>query len=398
MSVEYPMRLELRQRVYLQLASQSRLLTTIIVLLLVGLVAAFVLLVPGDIIPKLKSMPSLVEWLMQTFSRDPVQGVMNLVVLAVATVQIFYMQSAKRMERLVLTHEGIEYRSPLPEIFRFLRPGWSLSWGQIRSIKQRSLPFGRGPQLVVLELDIGLKTVKLYPWRWVDPGTFGPATPWRELRRQQKMTARDIMQEIDESPLVRYITAALPHLEIHFSGAPMDVPFALEKNPASLTIALLFFALVIYAFADGVVLGEETYAGEIPFHWFVMTGVLAAAFAGLWMVRSDVPRLESFTVALLFGAAVGVAAYPAILRVNEFTDTEGLKTYEYILQSDRITLTPVASGPPDLAFPKYADYWIQFESGSKHEFELRYGGLGFYQLDFEPVRRALREYYEKHRK
>ncbi len=398
MSVEYPNRLALRQRVHLQLTSQSRLSKTIILLLLIGLAVAFVWLVPGDIVPKLRDIPSLIEGLMQAFSRNPAQAVMNLVALTLAILQIFYMQSAKRREQLVLTHNGIEYCSPLPEIFRFLRPGWALSWSQIRSVTLSNSPFGRGPQLVVLRLDGGTQTVKLYPWRWVDPERFEPITPWRDLRRQQKMTSLEIVQEIDESPLLRYIAAALPHLEIARTGEPGDVSFALEKNPASLTVAVLFFALVIYAFADGIVIGEETYAGDIPFQWFIITGVLAAAFAVLWMVRSGVPKLESFTVALLFGGAVGVAAYPAVLRLNAFTDVDGLQTYEYVLQSDFVTLTSVAPGPPDLSFPGYGDYWKQYEPGSKHTFELRYGGLAFYQLNLEPVRKEFRKYYTEHRK
>lgn len=398
MPIEYPDRLELRQRVHLQLASQSRILKTIIVLLLIGLVVAFVLLVPRGIIPRLKDIPSLFEWLIQAFSRDPAQAGMNLIALTFATLQIFYMQSAKRRERLLLTSSGIEYRSPLPAILGFLRPGWSLSWSQIRSIKLSSSPFGRGPQLVVLELDGGIKTVKLYPWRWVDPESFELTTPWRDLRRQQKMTSLDIVQEIDESPLLRYIVTALPHLEVVRTGEPGDVSFALEKNPVSLTVAVLFFVLVIYAFADGIVIGEETYAGEIPFQWFITTGVLAAALAALWMVRSGVPKLESFVVAFLFGAAVGVAAYPAILRLNAVTDTEGLRAYEYVLQSDFVTLTSVESGPPDLSFPGYDEYWKQYQPGSKHSFELRFGGLGFYQLNLEPVRMEFRKYYTERRK
>lgn len=398
MSVDYPGSLELRQRMYLQLAAQSRFFKTIIILLIIALVVALVLLVPREIIPKLQDIPSLMEWLMQAFSHDPVRAVMNLIAFTVAILQVLYMQSAKRLERLVLTYNGIEYRPPLPALLQFLRPGWSLAWSQIRSVTLANPALGRGPQLVVLKLDGGTRTVKLYPWRWVDPEGFEPATPWRELRRQQKMTSLDITEEINESPVIRYIAAALPHLEIHNSGEPADVSYALEKNPASLTIAVLFFAFVIYAFADGMVIGEETYVGETPFQWFVMTGVLAAAVAALWMTRSGVPKPESLVVALLFGAAVGAAAYPAILRLNTFTDTEGLQAYDYILQSDFVTLTSVASGPPDLSFPGYDDYWEQFKPGSKHAFELRYGGLGFYQLNFEPVRLKLREFYKKQRK
>ncbi|MCK7509538.1 MAG: hypothetical protein MZV70_39540 [Desulfobacterales bacterium] len=53
------------------------------------------------------------------------------------------------------------------------------------------------------------------------------------------------------------------------------------------------------------------------------------------------------------------------------------------------------AGPPALEFPGHHEYWAQFKPGSVHQFELRRGGLGFYQLNMRPLEKALREYYER---
>ena len=46
-----------------------------------------------------------------------------------------------------------------------------------------------------------------------------------------------------------------------------------------------------------------------------------------------------------------------------------------------------------LGNPGDADYWGQFKIGTTHRFELRKGGLGFYQVNMQPVHVKMREYF-----
>ncbi len=55
--------------------------------------------------------------------------------------------------------------------------------------------------------------------------------------------------------------------------------------------------------------------------------------------------------------------------------------------------SPVDSNPPVLSFPKDADDWGHFKIGTTHGFELRKGGLGFYQVNVQPVHVKMREYF-----
>jgi len=56
-------------------------------------------------------------------------------------------------------------------------------------------------------------------------------------------------------------------------------------------------------------------------------------------------------------------------------------------------LRELEPGPPELDFSKYSYYWHQFKLGTIHQFELRKGGLGFYQVNMEPVREKMRAYF-----
>jgi hypothetical protein len=89
---------------------------------------------------------------------------------------------------------------------------------------------------------------------------------------------------------------------------------------------------------------------------------------------------------------VGLALYPGLLRLNEATDSEGLRDCEYRLTA-YVVFSPVDSQLPVLEFDKDGQYWRQFALGTTHKFELRKGGLGFYQVNMAPVYAKLREYY-----
>jgi hypothetical protein len=197
---------------------------------------------------------------------------------------------------------------------------------------------------------------------------------------------------VEESEVLRYMAVAAPHLAV--KHLPQGAGFALEKNRQALVVVVGFFVLLFYALGDSFFSGYEVYADEPPYSFFVASGLLSALMAGLWMRRGKVPVAENVFVSLLFGAALGAAAYPAALRVNAFTDQDGLRRYAYQL-TPALTLKPLTDGLPVLAFPRYPEYWSQFKRGSIHDFELRCGGLAFYQLNMQPVNLAMREFYEK---
>jgi hypothetical protein len=393
MTTYLPDRLELRQRMFLLSRTQRWALWAMGLMTLAAFAA--VLIVVVYLMPSNeRNGAALLNALLVKLVRNPVDALINILFLIVIVLQLVYLRLAQQRERLILTRTGIEYRSPLPGILQALRPSWSLTWGQIRSTALQGTRRARVARGVALELDNGLRKVKLFPFLWVDPARYQPISPWAEVRKLGKASAEEIVAQVEDSAVLRYIAAAAPQLIPQHGASSADVGFALEKNSRALAVVIVFFVFFLYALGDTFIFGHEIYADQAPYRFFIAAGILAAVAAALWMRRAQVPVAESLGVALLFGAALGAAAYPCALRVNAFTDVDGLRRYDYRLTPE-LTLRPLVAGLPTLAFPSYADYWSSFRVGSVHTFELRRGGLGFYQLNMLPVEAALREYYEE---
>ncbi|MCK7509536.1 MAG: YebC/PmpR family DNA-binding transcriptional regulator [Desulfobacterales bacterium] len=146
-------RLELRQRLFAQSRGQRLALWGLILAPLV-LVAAVVFLLYLKTGARLDPA-AVLEALRAKIAADPFDAALNALMFALAVLYLMYLALAHHHERLILTPTGIEYRSPLPEALRFLRPGWSLPWSQIRTAALLATTLARGPQGAVLKLDGG---------------------------------------------------------------------------------------------------------------------------------------------------------------------------------------------------------------------------------------------------
>jgi len=386
-------RLELRQRMFLMTRSSCWALW-VMGLMLIAMFAAVLILVWNHLPDSERNGAALLNALLEKIVRDPVDAAMNALIVSIGVLHLVYMRLAQQHERLILTPTGIEYRSPLPEVLQPLRPSWSMAWGQIRAASLHGVKRARDARFVALELDNGVRKVKILPFQWVEPGHYQPVSPMAGMWKLRREIPEEVVARVEESEVMRYISAAAPHL-LPQRGAPFaDLGFNLEKNPHALAVVIAFFVFFLYALGDTFFIGHEVYADQPPYRFFIATGIFGAIAAALWLRRGQVPVAETLGVALLFGGALGAAVYPGALRVNAFTDVDGLHNYQYQLAPD-MTLHPLSTGLPTLAFPRYADYWSHFEAGSVHEFELRRGELNFYQLNMQPINRKMREFYEE---
>jgi hypothetical protein len=340
-------------------------------LALLGVVALTLVLVAAALLVILPDDPTQRAGLLQKanakFSENP-GNIVTLIVLAVASLlQLGYLRRARRTERLILDDTGIRYQSPLPRALQALQPGWSISWSAVGKAYLRRTRLMRGPlalELVLVPLAHGAER-RLRPHQWVDPRTM-------------------------DSPLVRLAAAHLPQLRAD-AMRDENAGFALERHPRTLAIVALLFALLAYAITDYLV-ATETYAGPPPLGINLAAALVVAVLAWRWLLAGAVPPAENAGLALLLGCALAAALYPGLLRVNQLTDRGGLVSHLYELRAD-LSLRPVEHGLPVLRFSRYADYWAHFPRGSLHEFELRRGGLGFYQVDMAPVNDAMRAWY-----
>lgn len=327
---------------------------------------------------------------------DPTQFGLNALILCIALVHLAYQLSAQKHERLILTRSGIEYHSPLPAWLQFIQRSWTLSWHQVRALSLRASLAGNTLQGMVLELETGAGKRKLAPYNWVDPATYQPVSPWKLAMQHKRYSAEGLAAQIDTSPLMQYVQAALPNVPVKRADNLFSSAFAIEKNPSTLAVTAVFLVLLAYAIIDGGFLVQETYTQDPPYAGFALVGVVAAIAGWFWMLRGNVPVTVGLVIALLTGCGAGMAAYPGALRLNALTDREGIKTYQYTMTAGR-EFQPLVAGPPVLHFDKYEEYWSQFKVGSEYGFELRQGGLGFFQLNMEPIHQEMRNFYIKSR-
>jgi hypothetical protein len=330
----------------------------------------------------------------QGFLKDVPVGkqIETVLFAAAATAQLWYLRRVAKYERLHLDQVGMRYESPLPKSLRALRPDWSLQWSQVREVRIVVPKVGVNRYMTMLEIDAGPVKRKLQALHW--SGDAGEESlPWRKRFFLGFRPARErdsILRQAEQSTVVRY--ARVAGVKVTTSDVPgIASGFALEKHRHALVAAVLVILFLSYGVVD-VALNEEVYAVELPIVLFVLAGAIAALASMIWLLAAKVPRIETLGLSLLLGGAIGFALYPGMLRLNEATDNEGLHAYQYRL-IEYVVFSPADPNLPALRFPGDADYWRRFKLGTTHSFQLRKGGLGFYQVNMEPVHARMREYF-----
>jgi len=325
----------------------------------------------------------------------PIDVIQILLILFAMAASIWYPRRAAKLERVFLDATGVRYQSPLPDFLRPLRPSWSLQWSQLRELRIAVPKATYHPNLVFLEFDAGEVRKKLQALYWV-PEDSKARVPeellsWRDRFFVGSGSARErerILRAAEQSPIILYAKQVGVKVT---TGAMRQPGFTLESNRHTLAAAIIVIVLVLYTLFD-MMLPDESYAVDPPLVLFALGGAIAALAAMLWLAFSGAPRPVGLGLALLLGAATAFALYPGALRINEATDSEGLHSYEYRLKSYSV-FEPVDPKLPPLDFSNFNDYWGQFKLGTTHQFELRKGGLGFYQVDMAPVRDRMRAYF-----
>jgi hypothetical protein len=310
-----------------------------------------------------------------------------------SVLQILYIVLARRWERLELDELGISYVSPLPKALQFLRPGWSLQWSQIQRIDFKRKTLTGRPELVTLVLRTGLQQRSLRPYMWVDAATYQPSPLKKELQLGRPKP-EEVIARVSDSAVIQFLWTHT-HLKVELPELSKIKPYALEKNPVALAFVALFFVSSAYAFIDAMILNPERYVAQPPYGIYILGGLSLGVVAVWLMRRAQVPIAESVAVAVLTGAAFGAVLYPGLLRINQLTDNEGLHSYEYRMVRP-CYFVPTRDGLPELQFPeRHREFWSQYDPGVVEKFELRKGGLEFYQINMKPIYERIETYYKR---
>ena len=309
----------------------------------------------------------------------------------------FYFQTRfMHRSKLVIDDFGLSHESGLPDLFKGFLPDWRISWAEIQSVEKASSALTRQIILMPLYLKLLNRTIKIIPNQWVDPAEESKK-PWFSMRNYAAT-------QFEENVLVK-VFGEKGFLELERSkrlgnaqAAWVDKQLGTDINssPISITMAGFLFFAIFYYIVEVYFTLSEFYAGTPPYFYMVIAAFIAVIISYLMLLKTKFAIVEKITLAVFMGFAMAAVSYPLMLRVNEWTDAEGLQTYSYVKScvvkwdSNRQNYQV-----PPLKFDyALSDYWAQFEMGDTKDFELRKGGLGFYQLNMAPVYDDQKAFYE----
>jgi len=311
--------------------------------------------------------------------------------LVLLPIVLAYLWVVMRHERLLITDQGIEYRSALRGPLSFLgglRPGWRLGWSDIESVSLSES--GSRPQMLQW-WRLSLKPAR-GPARRVAPYVWY-SVPDRAGLKLSQVTRFDrgmCRRAVQNSPLYRAIKARM-EIERDESPSALAEGFDLWSHKG-LTVAVVGFFLVgAYAVGDAFFASPWVYLEAPPPGPFLAAGVVGLVLAQA--LGRGAPSLERWAVAGLFAVAAAGAVYPALLRVNAATDPDGAIAYRFEQTGSGEFRSVDHPGMPALQFDGEREFWAQTEVGSEREFVLARGSLDFWQLDMRPVQMDMRLFY-----
>jgi hypothetical protein len=296
---------------------------------------------------------------------------------------------ARRM-RVIINESGIQFKSGLTNGMKLLVPDWSFRWNELQDTSWKLVP----GQYIASRLlfHTQQKTYRISPWHWVVAGA--RVDRYFPKRRYSKEQAGSVMRRTAVLEWVRkkfpgyrddsFYQARQSAINLDFDGG--------DVTPLTAIVAVIFVALVFTFIIEIYFSANEFYADYVPYQLIGLSALFGFLIVHLALRHFEPERKNSALYALLFALGIGLAAYPLLARVNAWTDTAGLQGYEYRLDTDYVWRA-TEPGTPDLdMYLSGSRWWREFHPGDSYTFELRRGGLGFWQVNMSPVYKAQRRY------
>jgi hypothetical protein len=296
---------------------------------------------------------------------------------------------ARRM-RIIINESGIHFKSGLANGLKLLIPDWSFRWDELQDTSWKLVP----GQYIASRLLFHTKreTYRISPWHWVVAGA--RVDRYFPKRTYSKEQAGSVMRRTAVVEWVRkkfpgyrddsFYQARQSVINLDFDGG--------DVTPLTAIIAVVFVALVFTFIIEIYFSASEFYAGTAPYQLIGLSALLGFLIVHRALRHFEPERKNSGLYALLFALGTGLAAYPLLVRVNAWTDTAGLQGYDYRLDTNYVWRSR-EPGIPDLdMYLSGSRWWRQFHPGDSYTFELRKGGLGFWQVNMSPIYEAQKHY------
>jgi len=308
-----------------------------------------------------------------------------LTVLFVVVSVVSYM--SLKNERVILTKNEIKYLPVFKnKLFQSLSPSWSIRWADVKSVHQGKV---KAKNEIVIEAKDGKsRTLQLNTWKELGKDNDQTINSLIGRLKYQNKLIKNADFAFKENVLSRYIINVVG-LDIE-KTPDTDLNFDLTSNKYSLVTLVVIFAFISYALISFMVT-REVYISEVPYVWFAVIGLVITICCGVVLAKTDVPSTNAWGMALLLGVVASVTMYPAMININQLTDSKGLIEYEY-KRVDKAIFEPVDSSLPRVEVNE-DEYWDSIPLNKTVVFMIRKGGLGLYQVDMEPEYKKMRHWY-----
>ena len=295
-----------------------------------------------------------------------------------------------RHMRIIINESGVYFKSGLTNGMRLVVPDWSFRWDELKDTSWKLVP----GQYIASRLlfHTQRETYRISPWHWVEAGA--GVDRYFPKRNYSKEQAGSVMRQTAVVEWVRkkfpgyrddsFYQAKQPAIDLDFDSG--------DVTPLTAIIAVIFVALVFSFIIEIYFTASEFYAGTLPSQLIGLSALIGFLIVHLTLRHFEPKRNNSALYALLFGLGMGFAAYPFLVRVNAWTDTSGLRGYEYRLDTDYVWRSGEPDAPELDLYLSSSRWWKQFHPGDIYTFELRKGGLGFWQVNMSPVYEAQKHF------
>ncbi len=319
-------------------------------------------------------------------------------IFLISVLGILFYRIWLRKTYIEISDLGIKYVSGLPDFIGKYKPDWEKSWAEIQAVSITDHVKFVNPEFRYFLIRTYNEDYKIFPTRWNDSNK--KDNPFSTILTKKLFRKKYVDQKIKQSSLYEvFEKRGLLHPNLDLIK-PESEWTDINSSPIAIAMTSIFIASLFYFITETYFTLSEFYADKPPFNWFILIGILTVPIAYFWLKKSKLKPKEIGIMAVLVGFGIAMVSYPIILRLNQWTDEEGLQTYSYILKEDKRWKSEDSIHKlPDLIFDlKGSDYWKQFDLNAEKKFELRKGGLGFYQINMEPIYADQREFYEGKKK
>ncbi|XSG85700.1 MAG: hypothetical protein ACPW60_03035 [Methylohalobius sp. ZOD2] len=325
--------------------------------------------------------------LIEELTKDPWQllllGGSGVAAVAIYPFQRRYENSA----RLFMDAQGIRFSSGLPAwLGRQLECDWPLSWNEVKGAILHPGVQRNAMELILTGRDGKRRRIRPEMWRASsDREKYIPLRPHR-------LTRDDLQAALIKHLLLRQVRAAGIPVEIAARPPTKVRGSDLTKVPEAMLAIGVLALLSLYGIVDGYILAPYISVDPLPWELLLGSGAIVAVSIGLLLRNTELSKLEVVVFAALVGVGGALAAYPGALRVNAATDEIGPRSRGFQLQEGSILK---ADDPqlPQIQAPLDREFWTNQTIGSRWEFRLYRGILGFWQYERKPILERIRAYH-----